>query len=717
MRLPTRSVNAGSVAAFLRRPALWVGGLLLAEVVFFHWKVLFVPGYVIPWDLRYFHLPHAAYIASCLARGELPLWDPFTYCGRPFAANIQVQLFYPPRWVSIGLHLWLGWDLLYCLELELIAHVFLAGLLTWLFLREFGLSPTAAAAGATAYQLGPFFSSQAQHIGAVSAAGWLPLTWLAAARLARNPSASALLLWAFGLALTIFCGLPAMTVVAAFSSWWVAFTLARPWRQRLRITLLAALAALLAGLLAGIQLLPTIELNFQSIARYRADWLGTGGGLPVQSLVSLVFPNFYSLFDLSRYRQPWEPTFLYTFSGWLTLALAILAALRWRDWLQRVFALSTIVFCLAMLGDATPLGRWILTSLPPLVRAGLHPEFMLAAFSLALSSLAAFGLRTAGLRTRWQWIAVTFIAAELLLVSSHRPMNLASVKTEPGVTAEAFQGSRETLDVLRRLAYSTKPAWRLDTIDDTTHWAMTAPLTGLPSANGNDPMALERLIQVRLAFCVGQRWGAWYQVSDPSSVVLDFLGVRFLLSRSPVPEPQLAQWGLRHIADLPGRKLYENPGAMPRFFFVSRVLPVPHMAAAAARIRDSTFNPREVAIVEGWPVDQPVEFRLAQLPQLALESYTANRIVLRVDTPAPVFLVSSEAHYPGWRAWVDGERVPLYYTNVAFRGLVIPRGNHRLILEFRPVIFFWGALISAIGWLWAIALAKGPFWQPSRACS
>jgi hypothetical protein len=43
--------------------------ILLAEVLVFYRHALFRDGYVIPWDLRYFHLTHASFIAESLKRG------------------------------------------------------------------------------------------------------------------------------------------------------------------------------------------------------------------------------------------------------------------------------------------------------------------------------------------------------------------------------------------------------------------------------------------------------------------------------------------------------------------------------------------------------------------------------------------------------------------------------------------------------------------------
>src|SRR5262245_37509599 len=145
-------------------------GLLIAVLVFFR-KVLFSPGYVIPWDFRYFHYPLAAFIADALGSGRLPLWDPYTYCGRPFFADPQTQLFYPPTLVTVLLSNMLGGDhLLYLLEWQLALHVFLAGVFTYILLTRLGLARSAALCGAVGFELSGFFASQTQHLGAINAA-------------------------------------------------------------------------------------------------------------------------------------------------------------------------------------------------------------------------------------------------------------------------------------------------------------------------------------------------------------------------------------------------------------------------------------------------------------------------------------------------------------------------------------------------------------------
>ena len=71
------------------RPQWWPYAVLIAEVLLFFRRVLFDFSYVIPWDLRYYHFPMMAFMARSLRAGELPLWDPYSYCG------FHLREFYP----------------------------------------------------------------------------------------------------------------------------------------------------------------------------------------------------------------------------------------------------------------------------------------------------------------------------------------------------------------------------------------------------------------------------------------------------------------------------------------------------------------------------------------------------------------------------------------------------------------------------------------------
>ena len=121
---------------------------------------------------------------------------------------------------------------------------------------------------------------------------------------------------------------------------------------------------------------------------------------------------------------------------------------------------------------------------------------------------------------------------------------------------------------------------------------------------------------------------------------------------------------------------------------------------------DSTspdFDPKAEAIVEGGPGQ--TSFGDVNTGAVSISAYTPNRVELSVKPPADGYLVSSETHYPGWRATIDGEPAQLHYTNVAFRGLPVPAGAHNVVMEFRPGIVWWAVGLSVVAaillvWLW-----------------
>src|SRR5580704_4370718 len=188
---------------------------LLAEVAAFHRHVLFQRGYLFPWDFRGVHLPLATFIAGSLRRGEMPLWEPYTYCGVPIFANIQAAIFYPPVLLATAASNWIGpGSLPRLLAIAVCAQIFFAGVCTFALLRRLGAQPGAAFVAATVYQLGCFFAVHAEHMGAMHGATWIPLAWLAVWELRGRLSWRWMAVLSVALGMTILAGLPQVAVAA-----------------------------------------------------------------------------------------------------------------------------------------------------------------------------------------------------------------------------------------------------------------------------------------------------------------------------------------------------------------------------------------------------------------------------------------------------------------------------------------------------------------------
>jgi hypothetical protein len=675
--------------------------MLLVELAVFHRHVLSYRGYLFPWDFRGVHWPLAAFAADSFRRGDLPLWDPYTYCGNPGYANIQSSLFYPPVLAATYIGSGMGVDALpRLLAIAAVLQMFFAGLCTYVLLRRLGLSCAAAWIGGTVYELGCFFASQAQHLGAVQSAAWLPLAWLCVLALRDGIRWRWLAGLSFALAMSVLAGLPQVAVAVFGSALILAallsiFRLANsylPWR------VLLAWAWALA--LAAVQLGPSTELARNSVAKYRTEWLSGVDAIQPQAFFSLVVPNYWHVFDLSHFHGPGDPTFLYLYSGLLGLALAVAAVLWKPGRIAAAFAVLTAAAAFCMLGDWTAPGRAILSALPSDVRIGIHPEFWLCVFSLGIAILAGIGAEHFIASARMRVLVGTVAALDLLLVSSGRPFNISSLAAEPGITRNAVDGHAELVTKLRTITGGAHPPYRIDMMAGVPlNWSSSAPLLGIPTSNGCDPLALERIIQVRLSFAPGARWGTCYQVVKPDSPVLALINVRYLLAMNPVEGSSF-----RLADELQGYRIYENPAVLPRGFLVHRVVIARDLEEAARNLHAPDFRPSEFAIVEG--LTESIEPGTGAQESVDVVSERPTEVVLRTHAAGAALLVLADSYYPGWEAQVDGRGTRVYPTDVGFRGVRVPAGDHQVRMRFAPRILYWSATFSLLVLLGSIVVVR-----------
>jgi len=146
--------------------------------------------------------------------------------------------------------------------------------------------------------------------------------------------------------------------------------------------------------------------------------------------------------------------------------------------------------------------------------------------------------------------------------------------------------------------------------------------------------------------------------------------------------------------------IYENKEVMPRAFVVFNVEPVKNYEQALNVFLSDSFKPEMTALIEtenpeGLLADfdnQPA----APYQTAEIIDYSPNRIEIITDIQMDGYLVLTDTYYPGWQAYLDGQRIEIYPTDIAFHGLFIPQGKHQVIFKYRPKFFeklkvFWGA--------------------------
>lgn len=296
---------AGDAAAKPWRERLaghWGWIALVAVVCGFYWDWMLGRAFI--WeDLVYQWWPALGHLSNALAEGRLPLWNPGLRCGMPFFSDVQVGAFYLPHWLFVvpeseGRVPWL----LY--QWYLVAHVFVAGLGTHLFLREQGLRQAACVTAGATFALGAFMTMQMTHGPFMMSMSWVPLAmfWLRRAEVAGRRSA--LLGAGVAIGLSFLAGAPQVTLYAGLmivAYWFFLAATRAPGGARERATACGA-AAIRMGVVFGLVLLVGGVVLLPSLA----DWGGSArseysfeqiadNSVPWYYLPTLAFPNFFGI--------------------------------------------------------------------------------------------------------------------------------------------------------------------------------------------------------------------------------------------------------------------------------------------------------------------------------------------------------------------------------------------------------------------------------------
>lgn len=83
-----------------------------------------------------------------------------------------------------------------------------------------------------------------------------------------------------------------------------------------------------------------------------------------------------------------------------------------------------------------------------------------------------------------------------------------------------------------------------------------------------------------------------------------------------------------------------------------------------------------------------------------------DRLVLTINTSTAGWLLLADTWYPGWQATIDSAAAPIYPANYLFRSLQVPAGEHQIVVEYRPIGFYFGALFSILVLLYLTFLWK-----------
>ena len=321
--------------------------------------------------------PLRLFAARAWSTGQLPLWDPLIAGGQPSLADFLTCALYPPNLLTELLSLPWGFPLR-ALEFEVLVHLGMAGIFTFIFVRRILASDLAALVAGLIFALGGYatsFPMEQNHI--LESAVWLPvILWFLELAFARRN-----LLYYVGagaaLGVCLLAGHPQTVLYMGlcFGLYWL-------WRwlevREPRHLLGLVYMGLAAAMLSLPQLLPFAELAAQT-TRASMDYTTAASGLAPHELWALLAP-FHG-----------GTTALYVGLSTLVLAPLALGVARWRR--QTVFwaflAVCAVLLGMGANGPLYPLFHEVVPGIG-LVR---QQERTLVVFALAMGILAGGGVK------------------------------------------------------------------------------------------------------------------------------------------------------------------------------------------------------------------------------------------------------------------------------------------------------------------------------------
>lgn len=723
----------------------------------FYWDVLLLPAgrIVASNDLSNMFLPWLRFAVSTLQQGHLPLWNPYFFSGSSFIANPQPALFYPPTWLVLLMPVTraLGWIVVLHLWLAGV------GMYAWLRSEGASAVGALFGAAVFAFSGYFFVRVRAGHLGVITTGAWLPLVLWAYRRAVRRRSWGLAVVGGLPVGLSILAGHTASFVYVALGLVCYAVFCAwencrgnRSLREAL-LPLTWAGVMLLAGLaVAAVQLLPMVELVVRSTRQAAPNYdFATRFSWPPGYLLTLLVPNFFGEPTGTGY---WGDgvydEFIY-YVGVLPLLLAILGA-RLRHRLTPfllLLGLGALLLAFGGYGGLHPL-FYRFAPLFQTMRAPARAGFLFTLAAAALAGLTLTALQSAARENRvrmlepLRWPLVLVVAGGTLAMVVAGFMAFAwGREANPAAGRLWHQANQTALFLfLFLLSAGLLAAWRdaaspravfgllalglavLDLwtlgngivkpadVQESAYWRIVAQAVddphparvlpwglndfeqngglefGLRSVFGYDPLTLQRYEEFITSW------------PDPRARTYDLLNAGYLVTTAPqefsaedqLPAPRL-------LSKESGVWIYERPGALPQTWVVPQV-EVLDDADTLIRIHESDFDPRTTALLNS-PLDcdgvaaSPVLPAHGDGSDVKIVRYEGNRIEAQVQG-AGGLLVFSELDYPGWRATLDGEPVPILRADYVLRALCVPAGEHRVVMVYDPPLLKIGLAITGL---------------------
>jgi hypothetical protein len=700
-------------------------------------------------DLSLYFYPLRQLMVLLVKGGQLPLWNPYIFCGYPLLATLQAGFFYP---FSLLYYL-LPFNLAF--NYFTILHYFLAASFMFALLRHFGLSRASAFLSGVVFSFSGYLLSMANMNTTLTSVTWLPLVLLFFDKLINPPHplprpdrigtrvspSPSLVRFSLCLALMFLGGEPTilyltflMLFVYALVNTWGNWKLTIFQVGTLGVGLFIALA------LVAAQLLPFLETALHSWRVSKTEFAFIAArSFPPRELINFILPFFFgNLLKDGSYTQiltgdQHQIWLLSPYLGFFPLFFALVSF--WKPSRKIIFFGGVAVFSLLLaFGKFTPFYAFFFHFLPGIALIRYPVKYIfLAVFSLSL--LCGFGYEKIQkiMGERREKLGQIILALVFLCLAGGLAYGWARASQDkiflylrsfyPADIPPYFLGLlwkiikfdlwsfKNLLLILSLGAFLFYLARKQIVSRKLFNYLMLAMVVVDLAANNislNPPGAREVFKQSSPALEVLQRDNSlfrFYAVPPPAGTFLAFTSYNENLLR--MKNNLTPNWLVPYrISSLLGRESMEpkefndfyiaNKDKLlsEKFNFLNRanvkyILQEKNGRGGGAYLyRNPNCFPRAyIRNSLSSPARQANSF-------CEIIKYRENEIEIKVRLKKAGYLFLSDSYFPGWRVYVDRKEGKIIKADHLFRAVALNAGEHAVKFVYAPASFKWGAIIS-----------------------
>lgn len=214
-----------------------------------------------------------------------------------------------------------------------------------------------------------------------------------------------------------------------------------------------------------------------------------------------------------------------------------------------------------------------------------------------------------------------------------------------------------------------------------------------------------RLINRLFSKKIDNTSGYLYCINRYDPAALNILGVSYILASNELikGQPNNTDIVYEKVADIiPDYGIYKSSVEAHKFRIVPNAELVTSDEQALDKLNNSNFLPLTKVLIHPTHSIQPSVINTSPLDQkpntqLLVKDEFNNETRLKITNDLNgAWLVINIAYYPGWKAYIDNQEVPVYRANYAFHAIQIPTGDHEIIFRYEPLSFKVGVIVSLI---------------------